>query len=65
LYGPDSVEVETVVKELDYVLENLMQKLRTEKLYNIEQEIDVLIVTDHGMVRPSKTIKQLDWSLRI
>ena len=45
LYGPNSVEVETVVKELDFVLENLIEKLRTEKMYKIENEIDILIVT--------------------
>ncbi len=48
LYGPNSVEIEHVVKELDYVLDNLMRKLETEKFYDIKNEIDILIVTDHG-----------------
>ena len=48
-YGPESKEVEKTVQELDYVLENLFNQLRIRKNYNIEDDIDVLIVTDHGM----------------
>ena len=37
------------MKQLDYVLENLFNLLETRKYYKIENDVDVLIVTDHGM----------------
>jgi predicted AlkP superfamily pyrophosphatase or phosphodiesterase len=38
-YGPDSKETELVVKELDYVLENLFNKLRKKQfLLNIDKD---------------------------
>ncbi len=38
-YGPDSKETESIVKELDHVLENLFDKLKEKKfLLNIEKD---------------------------
>ena len=48
-YGPESKEVEYAVKELDYVLNYLFQSLKSRKGYDIENEIDTIILTDHGM----------------
>ena len=48
-YGPESVEVEFVVKELDYILSYFFSSLKSRKNFDIEDNIDVLIVTDHGM----------------
>ena len=62
-YGPDSKETELIVKELDYVLVNLFNKLTQKKfLLNLEpdsvktnqineqfRQINLIILTDHGM----------------
>ncbi len=48
-YGPESKQVENTVKEIDHVLDYLFNSLKTRRNYDIENEIDVLIVTDHGM----------------
>ena len=55
-HGPDSKEVEHVVKELDYVLDYLFLLLKNRKGYDIENEIDTLIVTDHGMAKVREKI---------
>ena len=56
-YGPESKQVEHVVKELDYVLEYLFFLLKTRKNYDIDNEIDCLIVTDHGMASVRENIE--------
>ena len=56
-YGPDSKEVEHVVKELDYVLDYLFYLLKTRKYYDIDNEIDTIIVTDHGMAKVRDNIE--------
>lgn len=49
LYGPESIQVENTVKELDYVLDYLFSLLKERKNYDIENDIDLIILTDHGM----------------
>lgn len=48
-FGPDSKEVAKVVQELDYVLAYLFNSLIKHKGYNIDKDIDTIILTDHGM----------------
>lgn len=60
-HGPESREVEIVVKELDYVLEYLFDKMKKEKNFVLDfnsedkdqkekyREIELIILTDHGM----------------
>ena len=50
-YGPESREVEETVKEIDYILDNLFNQLKTRQNYDIDNDLDILIVTDHGMSR--------------
>jgi predicted AlkP superfamily pyrophosphatase or phosphodiesterase len=49
VYGPESKEVEETVKEIDYILDNLFNQLKTRHNYDIDDDLDVIIVTDHGM----------------
>jgi ectonucleotide pyrophosphatase/phosphodiesterase family protein 5 len=59
-YGPESVEVEFVVKELDYILSYLFSSLKSRKNFDIEDNIDVLIVTDHGMALVRERVEDLE-----
>jgi predicted AlkP superfamily pyrophosphatase or phosphodiesterase len=49
VYGPESMEVKETVKEIDYILDNLFNQLKTRQNYDIDNDLDVIIVTDHGM----------------
>ena len=61
MFGPDSFEVREAVQKLDSILENLFKQLKTRKGLVLadsdetkenelrKQEIDLVILTDHGM----------------
>ena len=55
--GPESDQVKYIVKELDYVLDYLFFLLKSRKNYDINNDIDVLIVTDHGMATVRENIE--------
>ena len=73
-YGPESKEVELVVKELDYVLDYLFSQLKLKKRFilnnffsndnslnqNEYKHIDLIVLTDHGMTYIREENKPVD-----
>jgi ectonucleotide pyrophosphatase/phosphodiesterase family protein 1/3 len=60
-HGPNSVALANTIKELDYVLLRLLNKLHVEKGYDIENDIDLIILSDHGMtVQNNRTHEMFD-----
>ncbi|MFQ6674019.1 MAG: ectonucleotide pyrophosphatase/phosphodiesterase, partial [Fidelibacterota bacterium] len=50
-YGPDAPEMETVIRQLDATVGNLMDSLEERDLLD---EVNVLVTSDHGMVETSR-----------
>ncbi len=48
-HGPNSISLANTIKELDYMPLCLLNKLHVEKRYDIENDIDLIILSDHGM----------------
>ncbi|KAM6999956.1 glycerophosphocholine cholinephosphodiesterase ENPP6 [Tautogolabrus adspersus] len=47
-FGPDSQEVKTAVKQLDVAMETLNREIRDRKM---EQQLNVVLFSDHGMTK--------------
>jgi predicted AlkP superfamily pyrophosphatase or phosphodiesterase len=59
-FGPDTPQVEEAVQQVDRALANLFRSLE-----KVQPAVNVIIVSDHGMVAPSKQVdltNDADWS---